>query len=191
MQGYVSVGAYAARAILFVAAISLVGATSRLLQQWIGWLWLVPTVLFGGVLYVRAGRWTGGRALRRRIAQDVRANAVRVHNVRPREAILFEEREDEGPIVFLLDEDGDTLVFTGQELARQVARGFPWQEFEIREGAHSHRFLGLERRGAGVRLNPSLVRPPLSAEQHEQLDLGAVTRWRRLDVAFDVLRRIA
>ena len=191
MQGYVSVGAYVARAVLFVGAISVVGAVCRQLQYWIGWLWLVPTVLFGAFLYVRAGRWTGGRVLRRRIAQDLRANAVRVHNIRPREAILFEEREDEGPIVFLLDDSGDTLAFTGQELARYVARGFPWQEFEIREGAHSQRFLGLERTGAAVPLAPSLVRPPLSADQYEQLDLGALTRWGRLDVAFDVLRRVA
>jgi hypothetical protein len=50
-----------------------------------------------------------------------------------RDAILFEEREDEGPIVFLLTDTNETLVFTGQDLSRDVARGFPWREFEIRE----------------------------------------------------------
>jgi hypothetical protein len=69
-------------------------------------------------------------------------------HIRVDDAIVFEEREDEGPIVFALTDAGVTPVFTGQDLSRHLARGIPWRELDIRDTPRSHRFLGLERLGA-------------------------------------------
>ena len=144
LHGYVTWTTAAGRALLFVVALIAVGMVSRRVQQWLelsGPLWLLPTIAVGLFLYVRSRRWTGGRELRRQIRLDLEANAAVVHHVHAQDAILFEEREDEGPIVFLLTDANQTLVFIGQDLSRDVARGFPWREFEIRESAHSRRFL--------------------------------------------------
>ena len=83
---------------------------------------------------------------------------------------------------------GETLVFVGQDLSRDVARGFPWHEFDVRESASSGRFFGLKRRGEPFR--PSLTRPPLSPDQFRQLGLGAAGRWRRLQIPFDDVRQM-
>jgi hypothetical protein len=192
LAGYVSVSTVAGRAALFLAALTIVGVLSRRVQQALGMadpLWLVPTGVAGALLYVRARRWTGGADFRRRVRRDLEANTVLVHHIRVRDAILFEEQEDEGPIVFVQTDTGETLVFTGQELARHVSRGFPWREFEIRETPHSRRFLRLKR--GGEPLAPSLRRPPLSAESYNQLGLGAVRSWQRLEIPFDRIRQIA
>jgi hypothetical protein len=130
--------------------------------------WLLPAGLAGLFLYVRSRRWTGGRELRERLRRDLAANAALVHHIRTRDAILFDEREDEGPIVFVLTDTGETLVFLGQDLSRDVARGFPWRE----------------------RFPPSTKRPPLSPDAFRQLGLGSVRRWQRLPVAFEDLREV-
>ena len=78
----------------------------------------------------------------------LQTNTALVHHIRVDDAIVFEEREDEGPIVFALTDAGVTPVFTGQDLSRHLARGIPWRELDIRETPRSHRFLGLERLGA-------------------------------------------
>jgi hypothetical protein len=88
--------------------------------------------------------------------------------------------------VFALTDTGETLVFTGQDLARDVSRGFPWYEFEIRESPKARIFFRLKR--LGDRLPPSMVKPPLSPAQYERLGLASVSRWRRLDMTFDELR---
>jgi hypothetical protein len=150
---------------------------------------LLPTIAAGLFLYVRSRRWTGGHELRRHIRLDLEANAAVVHHIRVKDAIVFEESEDEGPIVFLLTDTDETLVFTGQDLSRDVARGFPWREFEIRESAHSRRFFKLKRLGEPFR--PFADKPPLSREQFKQLGLSSAGRWQRLDVPFDDLRQIA
>ena len=191
LEGYLSWTAAAVRAVLFVLALAIVAALFRAAQQWLELpdpLWLPPTAALGVLLYVRARRWTGGRDLRRRIRLDLRAGAALVHEVRVQDAIVFEEREDEGPIVLVLADTGETLAFAGQELARHVARGFPWREFEIRESATSRLFLDLKRRGE--KFAPSAVRPPLSAEQSERLGLSTA-RWQQLQVPFDDVRQIA
>jgi len=192
LLGYVSWTAVAGRAVLFLVALAIVGVACRGVQRWLQLpdpLWLLPTSAVGLLLYVRARRWTGGRELRRRIRQDLAANAAVVHQIRVRDAVVFDENEDEGPIVFLLTDTDETLVFTGQDLSRDVARGFPWRAFEVRESASSGRFLGLKR--LGEPFPPSLRRPPLSPEQFTQLGLGAVGRWHRLPVPFDRVRELS
>lgn len=191
LHGYVTWTAVAGRALLFAAALVGVGAVCRRVQQWLqlsGPFWLLPTIAAGLFLYVRSRRWTGGHELRRHIRLDLEANAAVVHHVQVQDAILFEEAEDEGPLVFLLTDTNETLVFTGQELSRDVVRGFPWREFEIRESAHSRRFLGLKRLGEPLR--PSAVKAPLSPDQLKQLGLSSVGRWQRLEVPFDNLRQV-
>ena len=192
LHGYATWTAVAGRALLFILALVAVGVVCKRVQQRLqlpGPLWLLPTIAAGLFLYVRSRRWTGGHELRRQIRLDLEANAAVVHHVQVQDAILFEEREDEGPIVFLLTDTNETLVFTGQELSRDVARGFPWREFEIRESAHSRRFLGLKRLGEPFR--PFTGKPPLSPDHFKQLGLSSVGRWQRLQVPFDDLRQIA
>ena len=192
LEDYVSWSPIAGRALLFLVALAIVGVASRRVQQWLHVpepLWLLPTGLAGFLLYVRSRRWTGGRELRERVRRDLAANAALVHHIRTREAILFEENEDEGPIVFVLTDTGETLVFLGQDLSRDVARGFPWREFAVRESAASGRFFGLKR--LGDPLPPSAKRPALSRDMYRQLGLGSVRRWRRLQVPFDDVREMA
>ena len=192
LQGYVSWGPVVTRAILFVAALAIVGAVCRRVQQGLQLpepLWLAPTMAAGLVLYATARRWTGGRELRQRLRRDLAGNVAVVHRVQARDAIVFDEQEDEGPIVFVLTDTGETLVFVGQDLSRDVARGFPWREFEIRESASSGRFFGLKRLGDA--LPPSASKPPLSPDQYRKLGLASVHRWQRLQVPFDHVREIA
>ena len=71
----------------------------------------------------------------------------------------------------------------------EVARGFPWREFDIRESAHSRRFLGLKRLGEPFR--PVATRPTLSPDQFKRLGLSSVRRWHRLELPFEELRQLA
>ena len=177
--------------VFFLVAIAVVGLLARRVQhafEIAGPFWLIPTVVVGVVLYLRADRWTGGADFRRRVRLDLQANTAVVHHIHARDAVLFEEREDEGPIVFVQTDSGETLVFIGQDLARHVSRGFPWREFEIRETSNSRRFLGLQR--CGEPLAPSLVKPPLSTQSYRQLGLDSVRCWQRLDVALDDIRQV-
>jgi hypothetical protein len=133
--------------VLFLIAVAAIGGLSWRIQRWTPLsapFWLLPTIAVAIALYVRSKRWTGGRDLREDIRADLRANSARVYHVQVRDAIVFEEQEDEGPIVFVLTDGGETLVFTGQDLARQVARGFPWRELEVRETAASRRWKELD-----------------------------------------------
>ena len=191
LRGYVSWGPFAGRAILFLVAPAIVGAISRSIQQRLAVpepLWLLPTGVVGLLLYLRSRRWTGGRELRGRIRQDLATNAAVVRRIQTREAIVFDERQDEGPIVFLLTDTGETLVFLGQDLARDVSRGFPWREFEVRESPSSGRFFRLKR--LAEPFPPSAKKPPLSRDEFRRLDLGSVRRWGPLQVAFHDLRDI-
>lgn len=190
LQGYVSWTTYAFGAVLFIAAVAAFGGLCWRVQRWLalpGPHWLLPTLVAGVFLYVRSGRWTGGRAFRDRVRLDLQASIALVHHISLQDAIVFEEMEDEGPIVFVLTDEGETLVFLGQELSH--VRGFPWREIEIRESAHSKMFLRLKKKAEPFR--PSAVRPPLSLERYRQLGLSSVNRWKQLQVPFEQIRQIA
>ena len=192
LAGYVSLPTVAGRAVLFLVAVAVVALLARRVQHSLelsGPLWLAPTAIVGLLIYLRASRWTGGADFRRRVRLDLQANTALVHHIHSRDAVVFEEREDEGPIVFIQTDSGETLVFTGQDLARHVSRGFPWREFEIREAPNSQRCLGLKRCGAP--LVPSLVKQPLSPESYKQLGLASVRWWQRLEISFDHVRQVA
>ena len=191
LVGYVARSTVWARAILFALALAAVAGLAFKVQRWLSIdqpFWVVPTALAGLVLYWRSRRWTGGRDLRARIRLDLESNTAAVHILSVVDAIRVEEAEDEGPTFFLKLETGETVAIGGQFLDRFVTRGFPWRQFEIREGARSGLFLGLE--GRGERIVPSLVRPPLSLATVRELGIGRV-RWKVLPMAFEELRRVA
>lgn len=191
LVGYVSRSTVWSRAVLFALALTAVAGLAFKFQRSLSIdqpVWIVPTALVGLTLYWRSRRWTGGRDLRARIRQDLESNTAAVHILSVVDAIKVEEAEDEGPTFFLELDTGETVAIGGQFLDRVVTRGFPWRRFEIREGARSGLFLGLEGRGA--RVVPSLVKPPLSMATVRALGIGHV-RWKILPVAFEDLRRVA
>jgi hypothetical protein len=191
LVGYVSRSTVWARAILFALALAAVAAVAFKVQRGFAIdqpFWIAPAALAGVALYWRSRRWTGGRDLRARIRQDLETNTAAVHLLSVVDAIRVEEAEDEGPTFFLKLETGETVAIGGQFLDRFVTRGFPWRQFEIREGARSGLFLGLE--GRGERIVPSLVKPPLSLGTVRDLGIGHV-RWKVLPVAFEDLRRVS
>lgn len=191
LVGYVSRSTVWSRAVLFALALTAVAGLAVKFQRSLSIdqpVWIVPTALVGLTLYWRSRRWTGGRDLRARIRQDLESNTAAVHILSVVDAIKVEEAEDEGPTFFLELDTGETVAIGGQFLDRVVTRGFPWRRFEIREGARSGLFLGLEGRGA--RVVPSLVKPPLSMATVRALGIGHV-RWKILPVAFEDLRRVA
>ncbi|HET8645565.1 MAG TPA: hypothetical protein VFO85_08770 [Vicinamibacteria bacterium] len=192
LRGYVGWVAPAFRALLFAAAVAAVAFLLRaLLRRLAGpdlhplW-WMVPAAAFGAGLHRLAGRWTGGRAFRQGVRKDLAGGVAAVHRIRAVDAVEVEEGEDEGPTYFLLTDDGRTMVFSGQYLARYRSKGFPWREFEVLEAPHSKLFFGLN--GLGERLPPSLRRPPLSWEEYKRLVSGT-KEYGVLDVSFDTLKR--
>jgi hypothetical protein len=188
LQGYVSRGTSVGRAILFLIAVAIVAGITRRIQQSLTVtqpLWLLASLLFAVFLYRRAGRWTGGRELRDLVTKDLAGNVARVHHVRVRDAVVFEEQEDEGPVVFVLTEEGDTVVFLGQEFTRKLSRGFPWSEFRVRETPHSRRFLGVDRKGDAF---PAEKRTPLSRARYVEFGLPVVSHWGRLHLPFERVR---
>lgn len=192
LAGYVSRTGMIGRAVLFVIAIAIVAAVARRVQAFTPLtapVWIAVPLIFGSYLYVVAGRWTGGTELRRAVRLDLEGNVARVYRFRCSDVIVFEENEDEGPVVFVETTEGETLVFTGQDLARQVKRGFPWREFELRVAPHSQQFLGFGERGDPH--PPSAVRQPLSRQVYTKLQLGKVRHWGKLDIPFAEVREVS
>ena len=182
LVGYVSRSTGWLRAVLFALVLAAVAGLAFKFQRSLSIdhpVWVGPTALVGLTLYWRSRRWTGGRDLRARIRQDLESNTAAVHVL----SVV-----DEGPTFFLKLDTGETVAIGGQFLDRFVTRGFPWRQLEIREGARSGLFLGLE--GRGERIAPSLVKPPLSMATVRELGIGHV-RWKILPVAFEDLRRVA
>ena len=180
LVGYVSRSTGWLRAVLFALVLAAVAGLAFKFQRSLSIdhpVWVGPTALVGLTLYWRSRRWTGGRDLRARIRQDLESNTAAVHVLSVVDAIKVEEIDT-----------GETVAIGGQFLDRFVTRGFPWRQFEIREGARSGLFLGLE--GRGERIAPSLVKPPLSMATVRELGIGHV-RWKILPVAFEDLRRVA
>jgi hypothetical protein len=101
LRGYVAWTTSLFRAVAFAAAVVAAGAVLRGLHRIVRnaapalqndvW-WIVPVVLFAAVLYVRAGRWTGGRSLRRLIRADLARGEAALRHVVATDAIEIEEQ---------------------------------------------------------------------------------------------------
>ena len=179
LRGYVSIVPVVFRAFLFVAALAISGWIIKAIFSWAAranplfghpaW-WIVPLLLLGTALYIRAGRWTGGRALRRQIRADIAGGEAAVTTITAVDAIEVEEAEDEGPAFFILDADGRTWLFAGQYLERLRGKGFPWQSFEILETPSAHLFLGLKAIGPHLQVSGRV--PPLTLGDLRALGIG-------------------
>ena len=195
LEALIAPSTMALRAGLFVLVVVVLGWMLRGVQSWIGVavgfpitlpFWLALTLAFAAFLYVRSGRWTGGRELRSQVRRDLGRGEVSQHRVRVVEALEAPEVEDEGPVFFVLDEDGTTLFFAGQEIARYKGRGFPWSEFEIHETPESRRFLRIKALSGSV---PNVeMRAPLSLS--EARELGVMSRvFGTIQKGLDELRK--
>ena len=100
LRGIVAMSTQVFRAVLFAAAIAIVGLVFRELFTLVPIavpVWVIPTAIVAYLLYRRAERWTGGSALRRLVRQDIEQGEARLSVITPVEVIEFEELEDEGP----------------------------------------------------------------------------------------------
>lgn len=176
LEGIVSVGTQLLRAVLFSIAVALVGWLSFGVQSLANEVrgvpfgipvWIVPSALFAAILYRRSARWTGGRAFRFQVRADLRGGVLAKHHVVVAEAVETPEIEDEGPVFFLEDQDGRTLFFAGQSMAREKQKGFPWREFEIVEAPESRYYFGVRR--LGEPFADVTIAEPLSAERAQAL----------------------
>lgn len=194
LEGYVSPGIALFRTALFLGTILAIGWLAHAVQARAAeagsvlahpaW-WAIPLAVFAGALYHRAGRWTGGWALRDQIRADLKRGQAAVRRVVAVDAIEVEEQEDEGPAFFVKTEDGRTMLFAGQYLDRLKAKGFPWTAFEIVEAPDSKRFFGIV--AAGSPLKPRVRRPPFSWDEARRF--GSLRgHYRFLDENFDALK---
>jgi len=178
LRGLVSPSTTALRVGSFLVAVLVVGWLTRGAQGLVLGgtdgglpLWLVPTLPFAVFLYARAGRWTGGPELRRKVRLDLERGQMAQHRMRVDDALEAPEVEDEGPVFFVTDDSGATYFFAGQEMARYKDRGFPWREFEIVEAPESGRFFRLKPLGEA--LSNVEVRAPLTFEEARTLGVMA------------------
>ena len=176
LQSLVSTPTTLMRIGMFFLAVGSAGWLSRVIQRSLlaasdsgasAPLWLVPTLAFGAFLYMRGSRWTGGREFRGRVAGDLARGEIVLHRIKVVEAVEAPEVEDEGPVFFVLESDGATLFFAGQEMARQKTRGFPWTEFEISESPDSGHFFRLKPLGGSF--EPVPTRAPLESSEAKAL----------------------
>ncbi|MDH3208272.1 MAG: hypothetical protein OEO79_16850 [Gemmatimonadota bacterium] len=173
LEGLVSHWTYGARATLYVGVLVTLGWFLRTIQMGLIQsafpLWLLATGGVGLGLYLRAGRWTGGRDLRGRIRADLDGGTMLVRRIRVAEAIEAPEIEDEGPVFFILGEDGSQLFFGGQDFARHRVRGFPWVEFEVSHAPQSEQLLRV--RSSGSKFDSVQRRAPLTMTEARELGL--------------------
>ncbi len=175
LEGIVAVSTQTGRAVLFFAAVLVMAGLFRLLQSFFpidAPAWVLPTGIVAYLLYRRAGRWTGGPALRRLVREDIAGGEARVLRVRPVEVTEFEEEEDEGPAFLVRTDDEQWLLLSGQELVRPQQDGFPWSEFGIAEAPHSGTFFGLEKFGEPIPVDRKLPQMPYELAR----DLGTFKR---------------
>ncbi|MFK5922875.1 MAG: hypothetical protein QM496_11905 [Verrucomicrobiota bacterium] len=150
--------------------------------------WVLPTAAFALYIWIRSGKWTGGRQFHDAVKKDIAGGNARVLSVKITDAILIEEQEDDGPSYIILSTEGETVFFSGQYLDRLQAKGFPWSEIEIVEAPESKVFFGIKKKGA--RINPSVNRMPL--EYEEAKSMGAFDNdYQVLNVKFETLKRKA
>jgi hypothetical protein len=195
LRGYVAWSTSLFRALLLIAVVAFFAWILRTAHLRMGQPlggsgleWLVPSLALAVAIYFIAGRWTGGRAFRAAVREDLAGGVAAVHTVRAVDAVEVEEGEDEGPAYFVLTEDGATLLFAGQYLAPYQRKGFPWKEFEILEAPRSKIFFGLVPRGE--RLAPSARRPPFTWEEFKAFARGK-REYAVLDVDFDGVKKKA
>lgn len=178
-----------ARRVLFALVVGGVALVGWRIQQRLGFaypVWPLPPALVAVWLYRRAAAWTGGPTWRALLIADLRGGMAQVCTLRVVEARVFDELEDEGHVVLVRTDADETYVFVGQHLARAVARGFPWSQFDIREAPQSRLLLGLRRRGGPC---PAVTLcPPVSHALERQLQVAQVRGWARLDVPFLALQ---
>ncbi len=191
LQGYV---AWSTTALRMVAFLGTVGISALLLRSAQGLLpsqlqhdawWVLPSILLGGALYFRAGRWTRGRGFRKAVRLDLARGVAAAHRIITVDAIEVEEQEDEGPADFVLTSSGETVLFSGQYLDRFKRKGFPWREFEILEAPESRIFFGLVP--LGEQLVSSARRPPFTWDEYKRLAPGKGD-YNIVDVDFEALR---
>lgn len=197
LASYVGWFPVVARAVLFLVAVAaaaglgavIFGALSRL--SWFfdgpGW-WVASGLAFAVWLYRRSKRWTGGRELAAAIRRDLERGEAAVHRIEVQEAVLLEEREDEGPTVFVRGRAGEVVRFSGQELDRPVRKGFPWAVIEVRETPVAKRFLGLGGE-KGQPVEPLRRGPP---SREEEAAWGPFdSEWAVVDADFAEIARTA
>ena len=195
LKGYVAWSTALFRGLLFLAVMGVVGWLFRAVHSQLAdedspfahevW-WILPLSALALALYMRAGRWTGGRALRKKIRADLAAGQAAVRRVVAVDAIEVEEQEDEGPAFFVLTDEGQTMLFAGQYLGRLKGKGFPWKAFDILEAPESRRFFGIA--SAGDRLPPSDRRPPFTWEEAKAFR-ALKGEYQVLELDFESLKR--
>jgi hypothetical protein len=192
LRGYVAWGITLFRGAVFIAVVGAFAWFLRSVHARLGHplteselVWILPTLALAAALYAISGRWTGGRAFRAAVRNDLAGGVAAVHSIVALDAVEVEEGEDEGPSYFILTEDGSTLLFTGQYLGPYKRKGFPWRSFEILEAPHSKRFFGLIARGE--KLSPSAQRPPFTWEEFKEF-ARAIREYGVVDVDFAALK---
>ena len=197
LQSLVSGSTTMLRVGMFLFAVGAAGWLLRTLQRAVlavsegaagAPFWLVPALAFAGFLYIRGSRWTGGREFRGRVRRDLARGEITLRRIQVVQALEAPEVEDEGPVFFLVEADGATMFFAGQEMARQKMRGFPWTEFEIAESPDSGHFFRLKPLGSSF--HGVETRAPL--EFSEAKELGVLSAdYGVLDMSLDDLRNEA
>jgi hypothetical protein len=156
LEGVVAFSAHLFRVLLFTGCILLIGIGLRSLQHLLFStppLWLILTLLLAFWLYRRSSRWTGGKAMRSKICQDLDMGRETVKVVTPSCVEKAAEEEDEGPTYIIETDDGGTYLFCGQSLIEYEDMGFPWARIGVVEAPISGRLLGLECLGNPIPVN--------------------------------------
>lgn len=171
----VALPAQAARAVLFLLSVSIVGLILKSLQELMftgAPAWIAITAILAYLLYRRAERWTGGPAFRMRVRTDLAEGNARICIFEPASVVEHEEVEDEGPSYVIETTDGKRLLLSGQDMVPHKRRGFPWSKFAAIEAPASGVLFRLEKRGESIPVTKK--RPQLCYELAR--DLGAFQR---------------
>ena len=159
LEGIVSIFAMVMRFVLFAGAMFLaVRVFQRIAKPLLASFsptvitvaWILPALVLG-ICFMRWSRkGSGGRRLRDAIRSDIKNGQVAVHFIDVVDAMIFPEKEDEGPTVIVKTSREEVLLFNGQKIDRLVRRGFPWRSFEIRKSPLSKRFFSINKRGEPI-----------------------------------------
>ncbi len=163
LEGYVALSTSITRSIGFLITLILVGGILNAIQRnfppTLPPLWLILTIAIGIIIYVKAGKWTGGRKLRNKIRQDLKNGSCNYLIIEPTDVIEYAELEDEGPSYLIKTIDKETIFLSGQFLERHKRRKFPWEKFAIQEAPASKISFGIQKMGDPISVTEQ--RPPL------------------------------